>query len=203
MVFFAKPLVLCSPCESSSLQDNSPSNNSHSAETSSPELRPSSPSSEASVSTSLGASTSIDIAELHSTSHGHTSISVFYQGSRTSARQHVSGNKPALEPPKLNATGVETVHNKELLDLNATRVEIDRDEDYEDVPHEHEAGRCASNPEMPPTKRSRTAFKYKANTMSPYFELSHLFTECILKEKRLTRRLGSHSRYSAVRALPS
>lgn len=68
--------------------------------------------------------------------------------------------------------------------MNATGVETDRDEEYQDVPYEDEAGPWVDvgpKPETPPAKRLRAA--YRVAVVSLHFELSRRFTDNVSKKK--------------------
>jgi hypothetical protein len=135
--------------------------------TSSSVPRPSTLSGESESASSSRASTPFDDAQLQSSADRHTSISIFPQGNRVSVRQRTSGYKTASEPPELQ--------------VDDTSFETEHDEDYEDVPHEDEAGEwvdMATKPETRPTKRSHMASK--AAAVGPHLELSCLVTDSSL-----------------------
>jgi hypothetical protein len=95
-----------------------------------------------------------------------TTISIFPQGNRISIRRRTSGYKTAPAPPEPQ--------------VDDTSFETERDEDYEDVPHEDGAGECVGmvpKPETRPTKRSHTASKA---AVSHHLELPCLVTDSSL-----------------------
>ena len=135
--------------------------------TSSSVPRPSTPSGASESASSSRASTPFDDAQLQSSPDRHTSFAIFPQGNRISVRQRKSGYKTASEPPELQ--------------VDDTSFETERDEDYEDLPHEDGAGEwvdMAPKPETRPTKRSHTTSK--AAAVSPRLELSCLVTDSSL-----------------------
>lgn len=152
-------------------QESLPDNVLYSSGTLSPVLRPSTPSSGASVCPSR-AETSDDELESESTTHHHTSISIFPQGSRLSV--NVSPHKKSTSGPP-------------ILHVGDTSFELpDRDEDYEDVPYEHGAGAwpdTVPEPEIPSAKRSCTRASDKASAVSTHFYWSCPFADNILSKE--------------------
>jgi hypothetical protein len=154
--------------EPSELQDKSLGNDTHSAGTSNPVSRPSTPSGATVSASSSRASTPLENTELQATAHQHTSISVFPQGNRhgMSVKRAVSRYRSTSELP---------------VETDVT----DRDEDYEDVPNEDVPWvDKALEPEEPPAKRSRTTDK--ATAVSPW-TVTSVTTDCtdyILKRKK-------------------
>jgi hypothetical protein len=152
------------------------SDDSYSMGSSNPVLRPSTPSS---VSASSRASTPFDDTVPQSTVHRHT-ISIFPRGSRISVKEHVPGHGTALEPP--------------VPQVDATSVETDRDEDYEDMPYEGGAEAwvdVSPKPEIPPAKRSRTAYKATTVSLISNGRVTHVHMLITFKRKKPHSKLSS------------